>query len=166
MGDKQESAGGYTITPEQSANLKRFAKKNGVPEQKIQTQLSQPKSVPSNKPPHVVQSKEQIAQQPKEPIVPQHREPVVTKQQAIVQNEVYQECETYFEHQNEEGGNLEIDLITFREKGVETRYLSLVFSGVDIRQDPPVPQEAYLNIGSKEAFDDLKAFFAQLNWEG
>lgn len=73
--------------------------------------------------------------------------------------------ETYFKYQDQDGGNMEIDLITFREKGMETRYLSLSVTGINIDNEPPTPQQALLTIGSKDSFDKLKLFFSQLNWE-
>jgi len=156
----------YQMTSEQRTNLKRFGKKNGLSEQQLQAQLSpqktqqqpvtktQPKMVPAteNKP---------VAQPVQQPITQQV---VQSAQQPIVQP-FYEDCQTYFSHQEEDGGNLEIDLITFREKGVETRYLSMLFSGLDTRQNPPSPQSAFLNIESKEEFERIKAFFSQLEWE-
>jgi len=71
---------------------------------------------------------------------------------------------TYFKCGTEESGILEIDLVTFRERGNETRYLAFKFSGIDARQDPPVPQEAFLDIANEEEFKKLKQFFSELNW--
>jgi hypothetical protein len=162
MSKEQGDGGVCQMTPEQKANLKRFGKKNGLSEQQVQSQLSpqKPQQQPVVKPqPQVVQATE------KKPVEQSIRQ---TAAQPVVQNVVqpsYEDCQTYFSHQDEEGGNLEIDLITFREKGIETRYLSMVFSGLDVRQDPPSPQSAFLNIESKEEFERIKAFFAQLEWE-
>jgi len=154
---KQEGAGVYKMTPEQKENLKRFGKKNGLSEQQVQSQLAPPKTAP------------QPAPKPAPKLQPQQMTPVAqTPQQPIsqvVQSTNQEDFQTYFCYQDEQGGNLEIDLITFREKGIETRYLSLLFSGQDVRQNPPVPQEAFLNIESREVFERIKEFFAQLNWE-
>jgi hypothetical protein len=161
----QESSGVYKMTPEQKANLKNFGKKNGLSEQKVQTQLNSKQPVVQQPVQQVQQVQQPVAQQPVQP-VQQVQQPVAQQpvQQRLIQNPS-QECETYFCYQDESAGNLEIDLITFREKGVETRYLSLLFSGLDVRQNPPVPQEAFLNIESREEFEKIKAFFAQLDWE-
>lgn len=154
----EKESGVYKMTPEQKANLKNFGKKNGLSAEKVQTQLTskhipvQPQ--PPIAPPPVVQT----VQQPAQPIVQQQRF-------ASVPSPVIEECDTYFSYEDEAGGNLEVDLITFREKGMETRYLSILFSGVDVRQNPPVPQQAYLNIESREEFESLKSFFTQLDWE-
>jgi len=71
---------------------------------------------------------------------------------------------TYFRYGTVESGMVEIDLVTFRERGDETRYLSFKFSGKDVRQEPPVPQDAFLNIENEEDFKKLKQFFSDLNW--
>ena len=167
--DQQGSGASSQMTPEQMARLKSFGKKNGVSQEKLQSQL------PTQKP--TVQPVPATRLQPKAQVVAQQpvQEVKQTVQTVRPEEEVYAEkpvkktleepCQTYFALQDEEAGNLEIDLITFREKGLETRYLSLVFSGIDVRQNPPVPQEAFLNIESKEAFEALKDFFAQLDWE-
>jgi len=76
-----------------------------------------------------------------------------------------QGCQTYFCYEQKGGGKLEIDLVTFREKGVETRYLSMLFSGFDVRQESQSRQSAFLNIETKEEFERLKSFFAQVNWD-
>jgi hypothetical protein len=166
MSNEQGDGGVYQMTPEQKANLKRFGKKNGLSEQQVQTQLSSQKQQPQPvaKPqPQVVPATEKkpVAQTTRQPIA----QPIAQNVQQQIVQPIYEECQTYFSYQDDEGGNLEVDLITFREKGVETRYLSMVFSGLDVRQDPPSPQTAFLNIESREEFERIKAFFAQLDWE-
>ena len=69
---------------------------------------------------------------------------------------------TYMQVGNE-NSTLEFDLIAFRQKGEEARYLSVTFSGMDITKDPPVAQEAFVNI-DEEGFKKIKAFFEQLEW--
>ena len=160
---KQGDSGVYEMTPEQKAKMKNFGKKNGLSEQKVQTQLAPKSPQQAVKPrtsPIVVQSP---VQEVKPAPLPQ-QQPQPQPQQRLMQAPA-QDCQTYFSYENEDSGSLEIDLIAFREKGLETRYLSLQFSGFDIRQNPPVPQDAFLNIDSKEEFERLKSFFAQLDWE-
>lgn len=169
MSNKQDG-GVYQMTPEQKENLKRFGKKNGLSEQQVQSQLSpqKPQPQPAAKPqPQVVPATEKkpVVQSTRQTIAQPVAQPVIQNVQQQIVQPSYEECQTYFSHQDNEGGNLEIDLITFREKGVETRYLSMVFSGLDVRQDPPSPQSAFLNIESREEFERIKAFFAQLDWE-
>ena len=73
--------------------------------------------------------------------------------------------DTYFVIGNEEVGKMEIDLVTYREKGEETRYIAMMFSGMNIKEDPPTPQEAFFNIETKKEFSDFKEFIANLNWD-
>lgn len=63
----------------------------------------------------------------------------------------------------DENASLEFDLIAFRQRGEEARYLSVTFAGLDITKDPPVEQEAFMNI-DEEGFKKIKAFFEQLEW--
>lgn len=63
----------------------------------------------------------------------------------------------------DENASLEFDLITFRQKGEEERYLSIAFSGYDITKEPPVKQDSFVNIG-EEDFKTIKKFFEQLEW--
>jgi competence transcription factor ComK len=156
MGETTEDTGVYKMTSEQKAKLKNFGKKNGLSEQKVQTQLS-PKPPVTVHPQIKTRTQPQIETQTTQQPLPQ------TQQRQV--HQLNKECQTYFSFGDEESGCLDIDLITFREKGVETRYLSLMFSGLDVRQNPPVLQEAFLNIGSKEDFERIKAFFTQLEWE-
>ena len=61
--------------------------------------------------------------------------------------------------------SLEIDLKTYRERGEEIRYVSILFSGFDVREEEQKRQEAFFNITSKEDFEIIKDFFSKLNWE-
>ena len=74
-------------------------------------------------------------------------------------------CQTYFSTENEESAKLEIDLVTYREKGIEDRGLVFSFSVLNSEVNPPARQDGKLIISTKEEFDALKAFFSQLNWE-
>jgi len=71
---------------------------------------------------------------------------------------------TYFHIDSGEDGFIEFDLSAFRQKGEETRFLSIKISGLDIEQEPAVKQVSAMNINSKEEFEAMKAFFAQLDW--
>jgi len=73
--------------------------------------------------------------------------------------------QTYFALGSEDTGKMEIDLVTFREKGAETRYISIMFSGMNIKEDPPTPQNAFFNIENREEFNLFKAFVANLSWD-
>jgi len=161
MSTGQEGSGKvYQMTPEQKANLKSFGKKNGLSEQKVQSQIASKQTIQTQE----TQPQPQVSR-PAVNVVQEQKTISTVVTQPVLKKQINQGCETYFCYQDESAGNLEIDLITFREKGVETRYLSLLFSGLDVRQNPPVPQEAFLNIESREEFERIKAFFAQLDWE-
>jgi hypothetical protein len=70
---------------------------------------------------------------------------------------------SYYLKIGDETATLEFDLITFRQKGQEEKYLSISFNGVDITKDPPVSQEAFVNI-DEDGFKAIKNFFQQLEW--
>ena len=56
---------------------------------------------------------------------------------------------------------LEVDLIISREKGRETRRLSMNFAGIDMEKKEMV--EKSINI-DRESFEQLKQFFSNLDW--
>lgn len=70
--------------------------------------------------------------------------------------------QTYIVIGSEDTGQLEVDLVTARHKNEEIRYLSLSFTGINLKTQEK--QEAFLNIDNEEAFEQLKTFFAQLEW--
>lgn len=70
---------------------------------------------------------------------------------------------TYLCVGNENDGQLEIDLVQFREKNVSMRYLSLTFSGINHKTGQL--QSAFINIDNEEAFNTIKEFFLQLDWK-
>jgi hypothetical protein len=74
------------------------------------------------------------------------------------------EAVTYFGAGGSEDGHIEFDLVSFRQKGEETRYLSIKVTGFDDEKDLPAPQSAAMSISNKEEFEKLKAFFSQLEW--
>jgi len=70
--------------------------------------------------------------------------------------------QTYLAIGDVESTLLEVDLVTFREKNQEMRYLGLAFTGTNPKSGEP--QEAFINIDNEEAFNIIKNFFAQLEW--
>lgn len=72
------------------------------------------------------------------------------------------DIQTYIAIGEQESSLLEIDLVTFREKNQSMRYLSFNFSGIN--QKTGEAQESFVNIDSEEAFNQLKNFFIQLEW--
>jgi hypothetical protein len=115
--------------------------------------------------------RQQVPQQEKqavsEPVTPQQQ--VAEIQHSPIIEADNEEKETYLKLVSKEDEQvisaLEIDLKTYRERGEEVRYVSILFSGFDSREDPPKPQEAFFNITSKEDFEFIKNFFSKLNWE-
>lgn len=69
---------------------------------------------------------------------------------------------TYLCIGNEQSGQLEVDLIQFREKNISMRYLSFTFSGINPKTGQI--QSAFINIDNEEAFLTIKNFFKQLDW--
>jgi len=60
--------------------------------------------------------------------------------------------------------SLEFDLVTFRQKGKEERYLAISFLGYNINAEPVEKQEAFINI-EEEDFNKIKDFFKNLDWK-
>ena len=77
-------------------------------------------------------------------------------------SETLKQVPTYIAVGNE-NASIEFDLVTFRQKGEEARYLAVSFTGLDITKDPPIEQEAFINLG-EEDFKKIKSFFEQLEW--
>jgi len=67
--------------------------------------------------------------------------------------------ETYICLQSSDGVNFEVDLVTFREKGQQTKYLSISF--IDESKNP---SQVFSKSLDQESFNTLKKFFSQLDW--
>lgn len=63
--------------------------------------------------------------------------------------------------QNEVSGILEIDLVSFRVKGEESRYLSINTTGASENGDQSI---ATLSITNETDFNRFKEFISKLNW--
>jgi hypothetical protein len=97
-------------------------------------------------------------QQPQQPQVTQEQPPVV--EENIENTNTYMKLET----KNPDGqvsGVLEIDLISFRERGKESRYLSVNLIGMG--QDG-AQSDTTISIGNEQDFNKFKEFIANLNW--
>jgi hypothetical protein len=68
---------------------------------------------------------------------------------------------TYLCLANDEGMSFEVDLVTFREKGHQTKYLAINF--IDTKQAEPVVVSAMSF--DENAFIKIKDFFKQLDWK-
>ena len=66
--------------------------------------------------------------------------------------------ETYICLNSEDGSKFEVDLITYREKGQQVKYLAVSFT--DAKQST-----ATISL-NQESFDNIKTFFKQLDWNG
>jgi hypothetical protein len=97
-------------------------------------------------------------QQPQQPQVTQEQPPVV--EENVENTNTYMKLET----KNPDGqvsGVLEIDLISFRERGKESRYLSVNLIGMG--QDG-AQSDTTISIGNEQDFNKFKEFIANLNW--
>lgn len=66
--------------------------------------------------------------------------------------------QTYICLSNEDNTKFEVDLITFREKGKQVKYLSVSFTDA---------KESCVSLSlDEESFETLKKFFKQLDWNG
>jgi len=72
--------------------------------------------------------------------------------------------DTYFEGGDEETGLLEADLVSFREKGKETRFLSFKISNFVLTGEETQKYELSKTIDTEEKFLEFKRFVANLNW--
>ena len=70
------------------------------------------------------------------------------------------DIQTYLSLGNERDGNIEMDLVTFREKGQQVRYLSFLINSLDTNQQPV---SASLSL-DEQSFNHIKEFFSQLEW--
>jgi hypothetical protein len=80
------------------------------------------------------------------------------------QNQAVPSTYVRLETKNSEGqllGVLEIDLISFRERGVESRYLSV--NTVGVGQDGN-QSETIISIDNEDDFNKFKNFVSNLNW--
>ena len=88
------------------------------------------------------------------------------QQTATHQNVENQNIGTYIklETKNQDGqisGVIEIDLISFRERGVESRYLSVNTMGVGVDGNP---SQTTIAIDNEDDFNLFKEFISNLNW--
>lgn len=62
--------------------------------------------------------------------------------------------------ENPSAGSLELDLVVFREKGEQTRYLNLSFAQPDENNET---KSVSINL-NEESFNTIREFFKQLDW--
>ena len=81
---------------------------------------------------------------------------------------ILQNNQTYVRIGDENNGFLEFDLVTFREKGTETRYISVIVHGFSIpenQNEESKPTRTQINISTEEQFLAFKKFIQQLDWK-
>lgn len=74
---------------------------------------------------------------------------------------IFDQNGTYCRVGSADGGMLEIDLRSIKQKGTEERYLSLKVVGFDEQQQVATSEMMLLN---EELFKKLKEFLSKLNW--
>jgi hypothetical protein len=149
------------LTPEQIMALQ----KHGVPnpneinsfakKQPVQQQVQQPQQV-----------QQQVKTVPPVRNIRKMEKPITKRQEEVEEvynNNFYEDSGTYFKIEEEEIGSMELDLISYREKGREERYLNIVVDG--FREEDYAPVRALFSIGSKDSFEKFKNFVSKLNWE-
>jgi len=101
------------------------------------------------------------------PIVTNNKEPLARESNPITnKEELNKDKKTYvrLETKNVDGvlsGIFEIDLISFREKGKESRYLSVNVTGIDKEGNQ---SDTIISIDNETDFNKLKSFISKLNW--
>lgn len=121
---------------------------------------------------------EQPAVEPAAQVQPAESTPVVeqvsSKPKQTAQQEQYdvpdvaeakQYEETYHNLSTEKNGELEFDLVSHRQRGLEKRYLNVRIKGMRLDKKEEGAVECLMNVTNKEDFQALKDFFANLNWD-
>jgi hypothetical protein len=58
---------------------------------------------------------------------------------------------------------LEMDLISYRQQGSEERFFTITVNGW--KKDGEETSSSFMKFSTKEQFDSLKSFMANLQWE-
>lgn len=72
--------------------------------------------------------------------------------------------ESYYASGSEATGGIEIDLVTNRVRNVQSRYLCISITNPKTEPDTETTGSIFL-IDNQEAFESLKKFFTQLEWD-
>jgi len=75
---------------------------------------------------------------------------------------VFEENGTYCKIGSEDAGFLEIDLQSFKERGVETRHISFSVVGLDETKEKVVKSEMF--ILEETSWKNFQNFISKLNW--
>jgi FtsZ-interacting cell division protein ZipA len=107
----------------------------------------------------------QAHQQPQVQEQQQPQPQVQSVQQSAQASSVQQKNATYFFAGNEQDGFIELDLVSQRYKGEESRYLSVFLNGFSFNeQNETVNTTTAINIKTEEDFNNFKEFVSNLNW--
>lgn len=114
-----------------------------------------------------VQGEQGIAAAQVAPIVPATTEATTNlshhetlKSAPVEDNSTFMRLETKNED-SQVSGIIEVDLISFREKGQESRFLQVHVSGADADGNA---NTTAVSIGNEADFNKFKKFISQLNW--
>ena len=154
--------GGGGLTPAQQAAASKYAKH---PQQNVAqppAQNQQQPTQPQQQPPqgNAVNQQSVVNQQT---VAPENEQDI--SQENINFSDLTNK--TYFiSSDKDKYGIIEIDLVSYKERGKEQRFLSFSVSGYDMRViETPPQQNAFVTIDTREEFERMKKFFSELNWE-
>jgi len=146
------------------------------PQQPVQQQPAQPQAQAAQQPAQQAQPQQPVQQaqpqqpvqqaQPQQPVQQaQPQQPVQQAQQAQPPSQSQANSGTFFQGGNEVDGFIEIDLVSQRYKGEESRYLSIFVNGFSIdEQNNTVNSGAAINITNENEFNAFKVFVSKLSW--
>ena len=128
------------------------------PQQPVQQQPAQPQAQAAQQPAQQAQPQQPVQQA-------QPQQPVQQAQQAQPPSQSQANSGTFFQGGNEVDGFIEIDLVSQRYKGEESRYLSIFVNGFSIdEQNNTVNSGAAINITNENEFNAFKVFVSKLSW--
>lgn len=94
------------------------------------------------------------------PAMEQHEEQVVDSENVPDETETQEFGGTYFLLETPKTGHLELDLVSYRQKGVEKRFLN-----VKVKGKAKDNGEFVMNITNKSDFEAFRNFVSNLNWD-
>lgn len=94
------------------------------------------------------------------PAMEQHEEQVVDSTNVPDETETQEFGGTYFLLETPKTGHLELDLVSYRQKGVEKRFLN-----VKVKGKAKDNGEFVMNITNKSDFEAFRNFVSNLNWD-
>lgn len=171
----QESRDGNAPKSPQRISEKPSAALNTAPQPPV-TDFSKIKKVSSVIPPTNRNEEPQVQQPPQQVQRPINNAPAApTAPQQVAQDQGVYQPPTYYEGGDETSGYIEFDLQSYRQRGVEERFLNISVVGLLEElgvDDQDIANSAVGNvarntmrISDRAQFDALKSFFNSLEWE-